>query len=70
MSQISNVDCKCTWFSLAQVCLVFTDGKASDASAVPAASMAWAKIGAKVFAVGIGDKIDEQGTQHKELRDF
>ena len=47
-----------------QVCIVFTDGKASDASKVPAASKAWAEKGVKVFAVGIGDGIDRKCQTH------
>ena len=48
---------------LSQVCIVFTDGQATDEKEVPAASKAWREEGIKVFAVGIGDGIDMQGDQ-------
>ena len=47
-----------------QVCIVFTDGdptSPSEKARVPAASKAWAGIGALVFAVGIGGQISEEG---------
>ena len=49
---------------MAQVCIVFTDGKANDHLDVPAASAAWAGLGAKVFAVGIGSSVEETGKQN------
>ena len=44
-----------------QVCIVFTDGEATDVKNVPKEAKAWAGIGATVFAVGIGDKISDEG---------
>jgi len=48
----------------AKVCIVFTDGdptSPSEKARVPAASKAWAGIGATVFAVGIGGQISQEG---------
>jgi len=48
----------------AKVCIVFTDGDPttpSEKARVPAASKAWAGIGATVFAVGIGGQISQEG---------
>merc|ERR1711962_1580396 len=48
----------------AKGCIVFTDGNPKsdeEIERVPAASKAWAGIGAKVFAVGIGSQITEEG---------
>jgi len=50
----------------AKVCIVFTDGNPKsdeEIERVPAASKAWAGIGAKVFAVGIGSQITEEGLE-------
>ena len=44
-----------------QVCLVFTDGEASDSKLVPAATQKWAKDGVTVFAIGIGQGISHDG---------
>merc|ERR1719159_520264 len=44
-----------------KACIVFTDGEASDKPALPAALKAWESKGIKVFAVGIGLKIDAAG---------
>merc|ERR1712168_627997 len=49
----------------ARVCLVFTDGEATDRTKVPAASKAWADDGVTVFAIGIGS-----GVSHKGLKDI
>ena len=46
---------------LKKVCLIFTDGEASDKDQVPAASKAWANDEVSVFAIGIGDKISQEG---------
>merc|ERR1719334_791653 len=45
----------------AKACIVFTDGEASDKHELPAALKAWESKGIKVFAVGIGLKIDAAG---------
>jgi len=48
----------------AKVCIVFTDGNPTtdkEKEKVPAASKAWAGIGATVFAVGIGKKPTKKG---------
>merc|ERR1719334_2573358 len=45
----------------AKACIVFTDGKASDEDDLPAALKAWGSKGVKVFAVGIGKKVDAAG---------
>lgn len=45
----------------AKACIVFTDGEASDKPELPAALKAWESKGIKVFAVGIGLKIDAPG---------
>jgi len=47
--------------NLAKVCLVFTDGTATDADDVPAASKAWKDAGVTVYALGIGSGIQHQG---------
>ncbi len=60
--------CKSPTILTAQVCIVFTDGIANDRLEVPAASAAWAGIGAKVFAVGIGRRAKENGKGHKDTR--
>merc|ERR1711970_1049148 len=44
---------------VAKVCIVFTDGKATDARKLPAAKRAWRSYGASVFAVGIGNGINK-----------
>merc|ERR1711970_1026944 len=44
---------------VAKVCIVFTDGKATDARKLPAAQRAWRSYGASVFAVGIGNGINK-----------
>merc|ERR1711962_557310 len=44
-----------------KACIVFTDGEASDKPALPSALKAWESKGIKVFAVGIGLKIDAAG---------
>ena len=55
--------------TLSQVCLVFTDGIATDRSKVPAASKAWADDGVTVFAIGIGKGME--GTAgHQGLKDI
>ena len=55
--------------TLLQVCLVFTDGVATDRSKVPAASKAWAADGVTVFAIGIGKGME--GTAgHQGLKDI
>ena len=49
-----------------QVCIVFTDGNPTtdkEKEKVPAASKAWAGIGATVFAVGIGKKPTKKGNK-------
>ena len=57
-----------------QVCLLFTDGRASDEEKVPAASQAWADDGVTVYAIGIGSRIDQQalidiaGSEERALR--
>ena len=43
------------------MCIIFTDGEASDPDKVPAASKLWADDGVNVFAVGIGDEITREG---------
>merc|ERR1711970_395609 len=45
---------------VAKVCIVFTDGKATDARKLPAAQRAWRSYGASVFAVGIGNGINKK----------
>merc|ERR1711887_480182 len=45
---------------VAKVCIVFTDGKATDARKLPAAQRAWRLYGASVFAVGIGNGINKK----------
>ena len=52
-----------------QVCIVFTDGNPSghEPERVPAASKAWAGIGATMFAVGIGEKPTEKGNKRLAL---
>merc|ERR1712212_1452032 len=45
---------------VAKVCIVFTDGKATDARKLPAAQRAWRSYGASVFAVGIGNGINKR----------
>jgi len=45
----------------ARVCMVFTDGEATDKEAVPAASQKWIKDGVTVFAIGIGQEISRAG---------
>jgi len=47
----------------AKACIVFTDGEASDKDELPAALKAWGSKGVKVFAVGIGKKIDAAGLE-------
>jgi len=47
----------------AKVCIVFTDGEASDVKNVPKEAKAWAGIGATVFAVGITKKITKKGLE-------
>ena len=47
------------------MCLIFTDGDASDKPKVPAASKAWADDGVTVFAIGIG-----KGISHEGLKDI
>ena len=47
-----------------QVCIIFTDGQANDAKQIPAATKQWEKIGAKVYAVGIGEGIDRKGREY------
>ena len=49
--------------STRKVCIVFTDGDATDAKDVPAAAQKWAKAGVTVFAVGIGNGIHQQGNE-------
>ena len=44
-----------------KVCVLFTDGEANDRNDVPAASKLWADEGITVFAVGIGNKISNDG---------
>jgi len=44
-----------------RVCLVFTDGAASDGNRVPSATKAWADDGVTVFAIGIGAKLKHKG---------
>ena len=51
---------------LSQICIVFTDGQATDSKQVPAASKAWRAQGIKVFAVGIGNGIDLEGRESME----
>ena len=51
---------------LSQICIVFTDGQATDSNQVPAASKAWRQQGIKVFAVGIGNGIDLEGKESTE----
>jgi len=46
---------------VARVCLLFTDGVATDKEEVPAASKAWADDEVAVYAIGIGSGIDQQG---------
>jgi len=45
----------------ARVCVLFTDGWATDYKGVPAAGKAWAADGVTVVAVGVTDGIDKQG---------
>ena len=47
--------------SLSKVCLVFTDGEATDKKDVPKASEAWTKAGVTIFAIGIGSGISHEG---------
>ena len=44
-----------------QICLVFTDGEASDKEKVPSAAQAWAEDGVTVFAIGIGSNVKHDG---------
>merc|ERR1719431_2156698 len=45
----------------ARVCMVFTDGEATDKDDVPAATQKGAKDGVSVFAIGIGKDISHDG---------
>ena len=44
-----------------QICLIFTDGDATDKANVPSASKAWSDDGVTVFAIGIGRGISHEG---------
>jgi len=47
----------------AKVCIVLTDGKATDAAKIPAALKAWGNKGVTVFAMGIGKNIKDAGLE-------
>jgi len=46
-----------------KVLLVFTDGEATDAAAIPAAAAKWKKRGVKIYAIGIGDNVSSKGLE-------
>ena len=48
------------------MCLVITDGKASDTINIEAARKKWLKEGVLLYAIGLGEGIDEKGENKKK----